>query len=206
MKPTSNILLLGGIAALVWCAVVWTGAALFDWYEGREMDRPPHAITPGPSRVAPLPIGILHPHEVIGRLEIPRLRVSTVVVEGDDPAALRFGAGHVPWTRLPAENGNVGIAAHRDTVFRQLRNIAPRDHIKFITKSGFYEFEVNSTEVVRPEDVAVLDSSNRSELTLVTCYPFSYLGPAPLRFIVHARRIPPNGFSETSPVKSASVR
>ena len=193
MKRTSNILLLGGIAALVWCAVVWTGAALFDWYEGREMDRQLHATTPGPHHTGPLPIGIWHPHEVIGRLEIPRLHVSTVVVEGDDPAALRFGAGHVPWTRLPSENGNVGIAAHRDTVFRQLRNIALRDRITFVTKGGLYEFEVNSTEVVRPENVAVLDSANRSELTLVTCYPFSYIGPAPLRFIVHALRVPPVG-------------
>jgi sortase A len=148
---------------------------------------------PGSSEAVPLPSRILHPHEVIGRLEIPRLHVSTVVVEGDDPAALRFGAGHVPWTRLPAESGNLGIAAHRDTVFWSLGNIALRDHIKFITKRGLYEFEVNSTEVLRPEDVAVLDSSNRSELTLVTCYPFSYLGPAPLRFIVHARRVPAVG-------------
>lgn len=193
MKRTSNVLLLGGIAALVWCAVVWTGAALFDWYEGRELGRRPYATTPGATRAAPFPIGILHPHEIIGRLEIPRLRVSTAVVEGDDPAALRFGAGHVPWTCLPAENGNVGIAAHRDTVFRPLRNIALRDRVKFITKNRLYEFEVNSVEVVRPEDVAVLDSANRSELTLVTCYPFSYLGPAPLRFIVRAVRMPPVG-------------
>jgi sortase A len=193
MKRTSNILLLGGIAALVWCAVVWSSAVLFDWYEGRELDRSLHSTMPGSSHSVPLPSGILRPHEVIGRLEIPRLRVSTVVVEGDDPTALRFGAGHVPWTRLPAEYGNIGIAAHRDTVFRRLRDIALLDHIKFITKSGLYEFEVNSTEVVRPEDVSVLDSSNRSELTLVTCYPFSYLGPAPLRFIVHARRVPAVG-------------
>jgi len=193
MKRASNILLLGGVAALVWCAVVWSGAALFDWYEVRELNRPLHATMPSSSEAVPLPSRILHPHEVIGRLEIPRLHVSTVVVEGDDPAALRFGAGHVPWTRLPAEIGNVGIAAHRDTVFRSLRNIALRDHIKFITKRGLYEFEVNSTEVVRPENVAVLDSSNRSELTLVTCYPFPYLGPAPLHFIVHARRVPAVG-------------
>ena len=198
MKRASNILLVCGLAALGWCAVVWSGAAFFDWYEGRELDRAPHATTPGlnhegSNHVGPLPRSILRPHEFIGRLEIPRLRVSTVVVEGDDAAALRFGAGHVPWTPLPAEHGNVGIAAHRDTVFRGLRNIAPRDRIKFTTKSGLYEFEVNSTEVVRPEDVAVLNSSSRSELTLVTCYPFSYLGPAPLRFIVHARRIPALG-------------
>ena len=194
MKRASNIFLLLGVAALVWVAVVWSGTALFDWCEGRELAYPPHmAAAPGPHSLYPLPRGILHPHEVIGRLEIPRLRMSTVVVEGDDAGALRFGAGHVPWTSLPAEGGNVGIAAHRDTVFRRLRKVAVRDHIKLITPAGLYEYEVSSTEVVPPQDVAVLDSSKRSELTLVTCYPFSYLGPAPLRFIVHARRIPALG-------------
>jgi sortase A len=87
----------------------------------------------------------------------------------------------------------MGIAAHRDTVFRRLRNIVLRDHINLITPAGLYEYEVSSTEIVAPQDVAVLDSSSRSELTLVTCYPFSYLGPAPMRFIVHARRIPAVG-------------
>ena len=194
MKRASNILLLLGVAALLWCAVVWSGTALFDWYEGRELAYPPHsAAEPSSHSAHPLPHGILHPHEVIGRLEIPRLRMSTVVVEGDDAGALRFGAGHVPWTRLPAEGGNVGIAAHRDTVFRPLRNVAVRDRIKLITPAGLYEYEVSSTEVVPPQDVAVLDSSNGPELTLVTCYPFSYWGPAPLRFIVHAQRIPTVG-------------
>ncbi len=192
MKRASNILLLLGVAALVWYAAVWSGTAIFDWYEGRELAHPAHtAAVPGSHSAYPR--GILHPHEIIGRLEIPRLQVSTVVVEGDDAGALRFGAGHVPWTRLPAEGGNVGIAAHRDTIFRRLRNVAVRDHIKLITPAGLYEYEVSSTEVVPPQDVAVLDSSNRSELTLVTCYPFSYLGPAPLRFIVHAWRIPAVG-------------
>jgi sortase A len=194
MKRASNILLLLGAAALLWCAFVWTGASLFDWYEGRELAYPPHtAAAPRAHSLSPLPRGILHPHEIIGRLEIPRLRMSTVVVEGDDPGALRFGAGHVPWTHLPAEGGNMGIAAHRDTVFRRLRHIALRDHINLITPAGLYEYEVSSTEIVAPQDVAVLDSSSRSELTLVTCYPFSYLGPAPMRFIVHARRIPAVG-------------
>ena|SRR5665213_187794 len=194
MKRASNVLLLLGAAALVWVAVVWSGTSLFDWYEGRELAYPPHTAAASGSRSAyPLPHGILHPHEVIGRLEIPRLRMSTVVIEGDDAGALRFGAGHVPWTSLPGDGGNVGIAAHRDTVFRRLRNVAVRDHIKLITPAGLYEYEVSSTEVVPPQDVAVLDNSKHSELTLVTCYPFSYLGPAPLRFIVHARRIPAFG-------------
>ena len=184
MKHAANLLLLAGGALLVWCAVVWTGGALFDWYEARALEKV--AKQPAAAhRTLPL---APQPHEVIGRLAIPRLHVSAVVLEGDDDAALRFGAGHVPGTALPAQPGNVGIAAHRDTVFRRLRNIAIKDVIQVTTRDGSYHYRVISTEIVRPEDTGVLNSSSGQELTLVTCYPFSYIGAAPLRFIVHARR------------------
>jgi len=181
MKHAGNLLFLIGSALLVWCGIVWTGTGLFDWYEARALK---HSMNRG---TAPASTA-LQPHDVIGRLAIPRLHLSAVVLEGDDDAALRFGAGHVPWTPLPAHPGNVGIAAHRDTVFRKLRNIAVRDDIQFTTAEGSYHYRVTSTEIVRPQDTGVLDSSPGEELTLVTCYPFSYIGPAPLRFIVHARR------------------
>jgi sortase A len=192
MKRAANLLLLIGSALLVWCGVVWTGTALFDWYETRELNQLTNQGAasegaPGTNSHAASPVA-LHPHQVIGRLAIPRLHVSAVVLEGDDDAALRFGAGHVPWTPLPAHPGNVGIAAHRDTVFRRLRNIAVQDDIQLTTPEGSYHYRVTSTEIVRPQDTGVLDNSVGEELTLVTCYPFSYIGPAPLRFIVHARR------------------
>lgn len=172
---------LAGSALLVWCGIVWTGTALFDWHETQALE---HSLNHGTA-----PAGTaLHPHDVIGRLAIPRLNLSAVVLEGDDDAALRFGAGHVPGTPLPAHPGNVGIAAHRDTVFRRLRNIALKDVIQLTTPEGSYHYRVTSTEIVRPQDTGVLDSSTGEELTLITCYPFSYIGPAPLRFIVHARR------------------
>src|SRR5665213_1436820 len=181
MKHAGNLLFLIGSALLVWCGIVWTGTGLFDWYEARALQ---HSMNQGT-----IPAGTaLQLHDFIGRLAIPRLHVSAAVVEGDDDAALRFGAGHVPWTPLPAHPGNVGIAAHRDTVFRRLRNIAVRDDIQFTTAEGSYHYRVTSTEIVRPQDTGVLDSSPGEELTLVTCYPFSYIGPVPLRFIVHARR------------------
>ena len=192
MKYAGNLFFLAGSALLVWCGTVWTGTALFDWYEAQALKQSMNhgtapARAPGTGSRAGGDI-VLQPHEVIGRLAIPRLHVSAVVLEGDDDAALRFGAGHVPGTPLPAHPGNVGIAAHRDTVFRRLRNIAIRDVIQLTTPEGSYHYRVTSTEIVRPQDTGVLDSSTGDELTLVTCYPFSYIGPAPLRFIVHARR------------------
>ncbi len=89
----------------------------------------------------------------------------------------------------------MGIAAHRDTFFRPLRKIAIGDKIEVTTAGGEYEYAVQSTEIVRPDDVGVLRNSSRPELTLVTCYPFYYVGPAPLRFIVHARQVRPESVS-----------
>ena len=129
------------------------------------------------------------PHDVIAWLEIPRLRISTAVLEGDDDVALRLGAGHIPGTPVPGATGNVGIAAHRDSFFRPLAGIEPRDRIRLRTPDGDWEYTVESTRIVQPSNVSVLANTRESELTLVTCYPFRYVGPAPLRFIVHARRI-----------------
>lgn len=179
-RRIGTILLLSGGAALVWCLTVLAGAALYQWYQGRRMEQQ----APSPT-VAAAPRPKLH--DVIGLLRIPRLNVSTVVLEGDDDRALRLGAGHVPWTALPSGHGNVGIAAHRDTFFRPLRNIVPNDRITLETPEGEFDYLVDSTEIVRPDAVRVLDASSHPELTLITCYPFYYLGAAPLRFIVHAR-------------------
>jgi sortase A len=96
------------------------------------------------------------------------------------------GAGHVPGTALPGGLGTVGIAGHRDTFFRPLRQIRPGMQIKVIGAAGAYRYRVDSTEIVDPEEVKVLDIASRPMLTLITCYPFNYIGAAPRRFIVHA--------------------
>jgi sortase A len=112
-----------------------------------------------------------------------------MVFEGDDEAILNQGAGHIPATSLPHENGNLGIAAHRDTWFRPLRLIRPNDLIEFTTPQGVSRYRVTGTEIVRPSDIQVLAKARGRDLTLVTCYPFYYLGSAPKRWIVHAKRI-----------------
>ena len=112
-----------------------------------------------------------------------------MVSEGIRPHTLVRAAGHIPGTAFPDEPGNVGIAGHRDTFFRKLSGIRKEDLITLTTPVGSYRYSVEWTRVVAPEDVAVLNPSRAATLTLVTCYPFSYLGPAPQRFIVRARRI-----------------
>lgn len=127
--------------------------------------------------------------DVVGRLAIPRLNLSVMVFEGDDAAILKRGAGHIPATSLPHENGNLAIAAHRDTYFRPLRLIRQHDLIEFTTPQGISRYTVTDTEIVRPSDIQVLAKQPGRDLTLVTCYPFYYLGSAPKRWIVHAKQI-----------------
>jgi sortase A len=187
-RRLGTILLLAGSAALVWCATVWTGAALFEKYQARRWKSPAVAApVRATSQPAAPPVPKLH--DVVAWLEVPRLRISTAVLEGDDDLALSLGAGHIPGTSLPSAAGNVGIAAHRDSFFRSLGGIEPQDRIRLRTQEGDWEYTVESTRVVRPSEVSVLANSAQPELTLVTCYPFRYVGAAPLRFIVRARRV-----------------
>jgi sortase A len=132
------------------------------------------------------------PNSVIGRLEIPRLQIGVMVREGADEGTLRRAVGHIPGTALPGTVGNVGLAGHRDTFFRALRNIRSDDTIELQTTAGTYRYLVKSTRIVTPRDVSVLEASGGETLTLVTCYPFYYVGSAPKRFIVHATQVTPN--------------
>jgi len=127
----------------------------------------------------------------IGEMEIPRLGLKAVFVQGDSPRILRHAVGHISETALPGESGNVVLTGHRDTFFRPLRNIRQGDLITLKTVDGDFQFQVESTAVVPPSDIQVLQSSGERTLTLITCFPFYYIGPAPNRFIVHARQSGP---------------
>jgi LPXTG-site transpeptidase (sortase) family protein len=124
---------------------------------------------------------------LIGRLEIPRLNVSVMVMEGDDAATLARGVGHLRETALPWERGNAVFAGHRDTFFRPLKNVREGDQIRLTTTRGIFDYRVIRTEIVEPDDLSVLAPTTTRSLTLVTCYPFVYVGSAPQRFIIHAR-------------------
>lgn len=123
---------------------------------------------------------------ILGRLEIPRLGISGPVLEGDDEAALSLAAGHVPGTAGLGAPGNTVIAAHRDTFFRALRRIKRGDQIT-IEAHGSYKYIVDGIRIVSPDNVSALQPSKEPILTLITCYPFRYLGSAPERYVVRAR-------------------
>ena len=150
-------------------------------------------FTPLPSERQPLP------DSLIGRLRIPRLQLAVMVREGASSGTLQRAVGHIPGTALPGKTGNMALAGHRDTFFRPLRNIRKDDAIDLETENGTYRYQVQSTEIVSPRDVTVLKASKDHELTLVTCYPFYYVGSAPKRFIVRAVQVGPEVVETSAP-------
>jgi sortase A len=188
--------LAGGWALGYWAAIV-LGARLYQAAKGREFSgtlRVKAADAPPPRSGAKS--DSLAEGSAIGRLAIPRLGLSTIVVEGAGEHDLDLAVGHVPGTSLPGEAGNTGIAGHRDTFFRPLRFIRNNDVISVTTSEGQYQYRVVSTEIVNPDDVRVLYPTKTETLTLVTCYPFFFVGPAPRRFIVRAQRLGPSARTE----------
>jgi sortase A len=125
----------------------------------------------------------------IGRIEIPRVGVRAMIVNGTTDRDLRRAVGHIEGTPLFGSGGNVGLAGHRDTFFRGLRDIRRGDRIEVRTLQGTYLYTVDATEIVLPNDTEVLNASGRPTLTLVTCFPFDYVGSAPRRFIVEASEV-----------------
>lgn len=126
--------------------------------------------------------------DVLGQIEIPRLAMSVAILQGTNSRILRLGAGHIEGTALPGSPGNSGIAGHRDTFFRALKGIRRNDEIRIQTANGLFHYQVDWVKVVAPDDTSVLAPSTDSALTLVTCYPFQFIGAAPKRFVVHAQR------------------
>jgi sortase A len=176
--------LAGAILMLAYCGYVLMDGWMFQSTERHRLDRllADRQPTSGARKAIP-------PAGLIGRIEIPRLGLSVIVSEGVAATTLLRAAGHIPGTALPGEAGNVGIAGHRDTQFRPLRNIRRNDLITFTTPQGEYRYRVVSTRIVSPRDIAVLDPNGNEILTLVTCYPFYFVGSAPYRFIVRAERV-----------------
>lgn len=191
-RNLERLLVVIGLVSLGYVGYVSLESRLYQAFENRELDailasvptQPPHAASSS-AHLRPRPLN----GSTIGRIDIPRLGVSAVIRAGSDARTLRLAVGYVPGTALPGEIGNIGLAGHRDTFFRRLRDIRPDDEIRIVTPEGTFTFRVEGTSVVMPEDTWVLDATDVPTLTLVTCYPFTYIGSAPKRFIVRATGI-----------------
>jgi sortase A len=189
----ARLLAVVGIALLGWSAFKLLQARQYQQEDRKTLDHviaeseAPGGSTPEPAPPPPPPPP--PPGSVIGSLDIPRLEFSGVVIEGDDDTSLDRGIGHLPDTPLPWENGNSAYAGHRDTIFRPLKHIEVGDEMRLRTAHGEFIYRVEKTSIVKPTDVSVLDPTDESTLTLITCYPFNYVGHAPKRFIVQAAKV-----------------
>jgi len=133
----------------------------------------------------------LAPHALIGRIDVPRLKLSALAREGADVRTLSAAVGHLPETPLPGDRGNAAFAGQRDTVFRNLEGVRKGDEIVVTTASGIHRYIVTATVIAAATEGSILAPTAGHALTLVTCYPFDYIGAAPERFIVRAEAVAP---------------
>jgi len=171
---------------------------IYQAVEDRRLDQALLSGSTHPSSVQPRGSSPRAVGSLVGRLEIPRLKLKAMVLEGTENSTLRRGIGRLPETADPGQEGNVVLSGHRDTFFRPLHGIAAGDHIRLVTPEGAYRYVVEWTAVVNPADTAAIGATAERSLTLVTCYPFRYLGPAPQRFIVRARQVMPAAMNPAS--------
>jgi len=196
--PWLEVVLLGtGVGCLAWWGMASIHATRYQSKQQAALERMRMAAPPVVSVPAVLPTG-----RVLGSLDIPRLGLSAVIAEGDDDATLTVAIGHLPDTPLPWREGNSALAGHRDTFFRPLQHVRVGDELRVSTLHGDFRYHVRETRVVGPNDVWVLNPTDRPTLTLITCYPFSYVGTAPRRFIVRAERTSRGGGERLKPAPS----
>ena len=190
-----RLLVIVGTAMLVWCGALVVDAIIAQRSARSEFETAllvnSVASPPALKAVAVVPprMRTVNTGSPIAALSIPRIQLSAIVLHGSDAQTLRRGPGHLENTAFPGEPGNVVIAGHRDSFFWSLQNIHLGDDIYLATRDGPMQYRVTSARVVNPRDVSVLAPTDDAVLTLITCYPFWAIGPAPDRFVVRAIRV-----------------
>lgn len=191
LRWSRNVLLVVGVLILGYCGFVLLDTKVYQASETRHFQQQIKDFKPAITTQGRVHEVSFHSStgKPLGEIELTRIGVTAMILEGTDDRTLRRAVGHIPGTPLPGQPGNVAIAGHRDTFFRALRNVRQDDEITLMTLEGSYRYRVDAITVVGPEDTQVLDNSGGDILTLVTCFPFNFVGSAPRRFIVRAQRI-----------------
>jgi sortase A len=183
---TGRLLITGGSGLLLWAAAHLIVTAAYQRQHETAFERLRASAATEPRRI--VPVSLLS-GELVGVLRIMRIGLAGVVVEGDDDGVLDRAIGHLPDTPLPWQGGNSALAAHRDAIFRPLKDVRSGDVLRLETAYGDLDYRVRETLIVAPDELWVLEPTSVTTLTLISCYPFDYIGPAPERFIVRAERI-----------------
>ena len=138
------------------------------------------------------------------RISIPRIALDAVIVEGITYRKLAIAPGHIPGTPAPGEVGNAVISAHRDTFFRHIYELKKGDDV-IVRRSGkVYTFTVTGKKITDPDDVSVMKPTQDAQLTLITCYPTYYIGPAPERLVIFAKLAASPGRASAAAVSTAA--
>jgi sortase A len=181
-KRVSLLLIVIGIALLGYVASEYWGMYRSQQKLEAEWERQASALnTPG--QVA------IPPEQMLTRVVIPKIGLDAIVVEGASRKELSEGPGHMKQTAMPGETGNAVITAHRDTFFRHIYELVKGDHVQVRRGGRLFTYEVTGKKIVMPEDVSVIRQTPDPQLTLITCYPVYYIGPAPKRLVVFSKLV-----------------
>lgn len=187
--------LMYGLAAILlgWVAYQLAAAQWFQHAQGKRLDQmlrsTPHAAVTydaGGAFRAVAARAAIQRGDPVGRLELERVGLAVILSEGVEESTLARAVGHLPGTALPGEAGNTVFAGHRDTFFRPLRRARVGDLLRITTPDGVFSYRIEARYIVPPDRVDLIASTGRPTLTLVTCYPFEYVGAAPLRYVLRA--------------------
>lgn len=204
IRATCYFLLAGGLAALGYVGYVSADSKAYQVAEKAKFTQATEKQALTQTVVTRHP-AVLRQGDVIGEIQVPRLGLDAMVVQGDSANNLQRAVAHISNSALPGEWGNVALAGHRDTFFRPLRDIRAGDEIRFNTATGAFEYRVQSIEVVGPRDTDVLQPYSGRDLTLITCFPFSFVGRAPGRFVVRAIEVIPEQSSDIDRRRQVAV-
>jgi sortase A len=211
LRWSERLFVITGLAMLGWCALLLIDAGVSQSEARRSLETVSLAasVEPPPFRgdaPSPLPrVPAIHRGSAIGELSIPRVALGAVVLHGSDTETLRHGPGHLENTAMPGKAGNVVIAGHRDSFFRRLGDLKVADDIFIDTAVAHLHYRVTSMTLVDAHDLSVLEQTDDAILTLITCYPFWVLGPAPDRFVVRAALVANTSFAALT-VPAAAAR
>jgi sortase A len=206
LRCLAYLFVIAGGAALGWCAATIADGQIAQWVARQQLERtmaePDASVNQPYLPYRKRSLVIPENGTPLAELSIPRIGLSVVVLQGSDEHTLRLGVGHIEGTPLPGEPGNVGIAGHRDSFFRPLRNVQIGDDIMLETPAGNVHYRVSSYRIVSPSEVSVIHPTSDPALTLVTCYPFYFVGAAPDRFVVRANLVDDRQPSSSPPASA----
>jgi sortase A len=189
------LLFVAGLCALAYCVIVTMEARRYQAWARERLQKPSSdldalATPPNPTELSTHAASLRSRGiALVGRVEVPRIHLSAMIADGATPLVLDRAVGHLPGTALPGQAGNTALAAHRDTFFRRLGELESGDVIRITEPGGEYSYRVTFTDIINPDETWVLQSASGETLTLITCYPFHFVGPAPKRFVVRAHRL-----------------